>query len=284
MSDGIALLSVSDTHCGSTIGLMPPEGVELDDGGFYFPSDAQRWLWDKFVEMREAVERIRDALKVEVHLLLNGDVTDGDHHGTSQIVSRHPNVQMQIAKDSLQHLLDMGPRTVTVVRGTEVHVGPSGSVEDSIANWIKAQGHAVIPDAATGRNSHWHFRGEYEGVLVDAAHHGKMGGRAWTRANAALMQAAEITLEHATTGDRVPDLAIRSHFHQWADSGSNYPCRVIQLPAFQLATAFVHRIAPGKLADIGGALTIIRDGEIQDLRALKYKPARSPIISIPSGR
>ena len=24
-----------DLHCGSTVGLCPPEGVELDDGGLY---------------------------------------------------------------------------------------------------------------------------------------------------------------------------------------------------------------------------------------------------------
>ena len=37
---------VSDLHCGSTLGLCPPEGVQLDDGGQYLPSAAQKALWD----------------------------------------------------------------------------------------------------------------------------------------------------------------------------------------------------------------------------------------------
>ena len=27
------VVCVGDTHCGSTVGLCPPEGLELDDGG-----------------------------------------------------------------------------------------------------------------------------------------------------------------------------------------------------------------------------------------------------------
>ena len=275
------LVGLSDLHAGSTIAPVPLEGVELDDGGLYLPSDPQRWLWDKYTEVWQTLERRLDAQKVDTwHLLLNGDLTDGDHHGTSQIVSRNPNTQMDIAKALLELPLALQPSSVVVVRGTEVHVGASGSTENSIANWIAGRGHRVIGDPITGKNSHWHFRGEYSGVLVDAAHHGKMGTRTWTKANAALMQAAEITLEHAMTNDRCPQLALRSHFHQWAESGTNYPVRVVQLPAFQLATAFVHRIAPGKLADIGAAFFLLNDGKIEGMEPIIHKPRRAEIIRV----
>ena len=32
------VVCVGDTHCGSTVGLCPPEGLELDDEGLYLPS------------------------------------------------------------------------------------------------------------------------------------------------------------------------------------------------------------------------------------------------------
>jgi hypothetical protein len=275
------LVGVSDIHAGSTIAPLAPEGVELDDGGTYFPSEAQRWLWDKWVELWATLERRLIELGIdEWHLILNGDLVDGDHHNTTQIVSRHPGTQIDIAKSMLEIPLALRPASVVVVRGTEVHVGPSGSAENSIANWIAGQGFNVIADPLTGKNSHWHFKGEYHGVRVDAAHHGKMGQRTWTKANAALMQAAEITLEHAMTNDEIPHLALRSHFHQWAESGTNYPVRVVQLPGYQLATAFVHRIAPGKLADIGGAFFLLEDGKVKGMEPVVFKPKRAETIRV----
>jgi hypothetical protein len=277
----VLLVAVSDLHAGSTIGLCPPEGVELDDGGAYVPSDAQGWLWERWEALWERVQFLRKHYGVtKWHLLLNGDLADGDHHNTAQIISRHPNVQVDIIKTSLEIPLQMGPSSVVVVRGTEVHVGPSGSVENSVANWIASRGFRVIPDPATGKNSHWHFRGEYAGVRVDAAHHGKIGGLPWTKANAVVRQAAEITMEHAVSRDLPPHLAFRSHFHQWADSGLNFPTRVFQLPAFQLATAFVHRIAPGKLADIGGAAFLLVDGEVRAVEPILFKPKRAELIRV----
>lgn len=274
---GVVLAAVSDLHGGSTIGLCPP-AVALDDGGLYTYSPAQAWLWDRWKQYWLQVETTVRATGFDLHLLLNGDLVDGDHHGTSQIVSRNPNTQMDIIKAALAIPMALKPKTVVVVRGTEVHVGPNGSTENSLAGWISQhEGTKVIPDPETGKLSHWHFRGEYGGVLVDAAHHGKMGTRAWTRANAALMQAAEITMSYAISGDRIPALAFRSHYHQWADSGNNYPVRLVQLPAYQLATAFVHRIAPGALADIGGAVAVIKDGEVLSLDRVLYRPARPAV-------
>ena len=39
-----------DMHCGSTVGLCPPEGIELDDGGLYMPNTGQEWLWNNWEE------------------------------------------------------------------------------------------------------------------------------------------------------------------------------------------------------------------------------------------
>jgi len=43
--DTVIVAVVADTHPNSTVGLCPPE-VELDDGGTYHASKAQRWLWE----------------------------------------------------------------------------------------------------------------------------------------------------------------------------------------------------------------------------------------------
>ena len=36
---------VGDLHAGSTLGLCPLDGVEVDDGGRYSPNASQRQLW-----------------------------------------------------------------------------------------------------------------------------------------------------------------------------------------------------------------------------------------------
>jgi hypothetical protein len=46
-----AVLAVeSDLHAGSTVAPCSPDGIELDDGGRYMPSDVQVWLWEKRCE------------------------------------------------------------------------------------------------------------------------------------------------------------------------------------------------------------------------------------------
>lgn len=74
-------------------------------------------------------------------------------------------------------------------------------------------------------------------------------------------------------GERHPDLAVRSHMHRYADTYNAYPTRLIQTGAWQLATAYVHKIAPNTLADIGAITIAIRDGKFEvEPFFLKPKP------------
>lgn len=266
---------ISDTHCGSSVGLHPHDETELDDGGAYLPSAAQMWMYDGWLSFLDTLKAA--AIGSDLHLINNGDLVDGDHHGTVQIVSRHPNVQLDILKRCYAPVLDLPLKSAVVVRGTEVHVGPSGSAEESFANWLVGQG-VTVPRDETGKASHWHFRGEYDGVLVDATHHGRVGGRPWTRPNATNGLAAEILMEHAARGERHPDLCIRSHFHQWVDTGDAFPVRVIQTPAWQLATAYVKRRHAEGLADVGGTIIRIEDGEIVRVRKVLFRPERPKVF------
>ena len=88
----IVLVVVSDVHVGSTLGMVPEDGVKLDDGGVYSPSEKNVWLWDCW---RDYWERVRTARKeagpaTKLGVLYNGDFYEGDHHGTTQIISKNP--------------------------------------------------------------------------------------------------------------------------------------------------------------------------------------------------
>jgi hypothetical protein len=265
---GTVLALVSDLHTNSTIALCPPY-VELDDGGGYRYSAAQRWLWANWKDYWERVKTARAGKRL--YIIVNGDAADGDHHDTPQIITRNPATQRKIAETVLKvgtDLMQEGDR-LFFVRGTESHVGKSGWLEEELGEDLKAE-----RDTDTGAASSWHLLMEVEGVAVDIAHHGKLGGRSWTRPNAVNALAAETIMQYAERGERPPQLVIRSHRHKTADSYDNYPItRAIQTPAWQLMTAFSHKVATGSLADIGGIIVTCERGEYSVQKAF-YKPAR----------
>jgi hypothetical protein len=281
MSQPCILVTVSDLHCGSTVGLFPEGALSLDDGGTYTGSDAQAWLWRRWAAVFARLEEMLTARPRPWFLLLNGDVIDGDHHNTYQIVSRHPLAELDIARACLALPLRLKPDGIIVVRGTEDHTGRGASGEEGLAKALAEAGHPVIRHPS-GPYSWWHFVGLFDGVKVDAAHHGRMGARPWTSANATIAQAAEIFFEYARDSDRQPDLAFRSHFHRHADSYRAQPVRVIQTPAFQLASAYVRAKHVNTLADIGGIITEFEGGRftVHDDDGLIVRPSRTPAVQV----
>jgi hypothetical protein len=255
----IVLAAVSDTHCGSTIGLCPDPGPRLDDGGVYQPSPGQRWLWTRWLDYWSFVASVVRRERADLHVLLNGDLRDGVHHDSSQLVSTNEEVQAYVATEAFNVMRALKPSCINVVRGTEAHTGPSGSAETALARWLNAE-----RDPETDSWSSWHLRKRYHGWLVDAQHHGRVGGRPWTKVGAVASQAVEIAAELVDAGleSQIPDIAIRSHRHVFVDSGmGNHRTRVIQLPAWQLKSGFVHKVSPASLSDIGGVVFVFRDAK-----------------------
>ncbi len=268
MSRTVVLGVCSDLHCGSTIGLCPETGIELDDGGSYEASPGQRWLWSEWRRGWEHVQRIAEREDADLGVIVNGDATDGNHHGTTQILSGAEGIHIRVATESLRVPLALSPKWVWIVRGTETHVGKSGGLEEGMAVALDREGHPVQRDVNTGRWSSFHLRLDIHGKLLDFRHHGRMGQRAHTRPGYVHLYAHDIWAEYALRGETPPDLAVRSHFHTYEDTGPPHPTRhktrVVQMPAYQLATAFIYRIAAEGTADIGLIAVVIRpDGTIE---------------------
>ncbi len=240
------------------MGLCPPGGIQLDDGGWYTPSYYQKELWGCWEDYWRAVKSaIRPGDRLFV--VVCGDWVDGNHHGTAQIVS--PNIastQHDIAMAAIQPAIDLNPTRFIVIRGTEVHVGGSGAQEEALAKTLPVK---TIDNDKTGAHSHWHWQCESQGVLMDFAHHGSVGRLPHTRSNPAKALAVKIMVAAAKHGTRMPDVAYRSHAHQAADTHDEFPVRVIQTRAWQLSTAFVERIAAGSLPEIGAIIQINEGGK-----------------------
>lgn len=198
------------------------------------------------------VESFVKEFSAKLICVYNGDIYDGQHHGTTQTVSGNPEVQSYIADELFRIPRALSPRQF-VIRGTEAHAGASGSNEEGFAKGIQAEG-----DPATGTWSWWHLRLAVHGVRLDFQHHGRMGQRPWTESNVVNLLAAQIFYEHARRAMPHPHLAIRSHYHRCGDSGEAHPVRVIQTPAWQLKTAYAHRVAAESIADVGGLIITIQ--------------------------
>ena len=151
MSERTIVLGVaSDIHCGSTVGLLGPDGIELDDGGSYMPSPVQRWLWDCWTAGWEHVAKIVKREKAEFGFVSNGDATDGNHHGTTQIISPAEGAHIKAATECFRVPLAMNPKWVWIVRGTEAHVGKGGGLEEGMAVAMNREGAPIQRDVNTG--------------------------------------------------------------------------------------------------------------------------------------
>ena len=252
---------MSDTHCGSTLGLCSPEGHKLDDGGTYKPSRLQRTVWniweDKF--WNGWVPRVTKGEPYD--LIINGDAIDGDHHRTPTIISTNLHDQFKAAEQCLapavKKALESGGRYYHV-RGTEAHVGPSAQEEERLAEALKA-----VPDEE-GNHARWELWKTIGGALVHCSHHIGVSGSQAYESSALMREMAEALVESGRWGDEKPDIIVRSHRHRCmnvtipTDKGMGI---VVVTPGWQLLTPFTFRIVQGRVGQpqFGGIL--IRAGD-----------------------
>ncbi|HEX5437140.1 MAG TPA: hypothetical protein VFW98_08270 [Gemmatimonadaceae bacterium] len=276
VSRPVVVAVTSDQHCGSTVALCP-ERIALDDGGEYVASTAQCWLWANWLDFWGKADALRTAHDAALYTVFNGDLTEGSHHHSTQVLSGNPAAQAAVVNAAMAPVLALRPDRMFFVRGTEAHVGPSACHEERIAVGLTKDGRPVEGDPTSGTASWWHLRMAVHGHRLDFAHHGRMGQRPWTKHTGVGSLAAQIFYEHAAREEAYPQLAIRSHYHRHADSGSLHPTRVVQTPAWQLHTAFVHKVAPDSLADIGGLLILLAPDRPPDVAAILYRADPAPV-------
>ena len=250
----------------------------LPDTGRYLPSPGQLWLWENWLDFWGRVRAQSKHTKARVIGLHMGDSVDGDHHRSTQLITLDPEAQAYIRDHALLPMRQACGK-IYVCRGTEAHVGPGQ--DDACGRWLKAERH---PDSEGWAAHQWDLVAN--GVRIQARHHWNMGGLPWTRYASIVRLAHQIFTEAADYAVRknlpltYPDVALRGHMHRWADSGTAQPVRAIGVPAWQLATSFVHRISQLTLSDIGG-LTILctPDGEYEVTKCL-YTPEPESVVRV----
>lgn len=248
---------VSDLHAGSSVALCPPEGTRTDDGQEVKPSKFQRWIWERYEMFWARAQAVKAQHKgCRTTVVGNGDIFEGNHHGTQQIMAPGKDAQAYIASRLFDPVEAFQPDRVFIVRGTEVHVGPSGSDEEALAKALSNR-LPIVRDPETHLWSYWHLRLLLNDRLLDFQHHTNVGGLPWTAPGAIARLAFRIWVEHTERNRRAPDLAIRSHRHQYRDSFGAHRTRAIVTPAWQGKTGFAHKVVPESIADMGGLIITI---------------------------
>ena len=249
-----AVIVIADLHINSSVSLCPPT-VQLDDGGTYTSSRTQHWLWRSWLDFIKQV--VIDTEGYRNILVINGDLGELDtKRRSNQIITPNKSTIQTMVYDTLLPILDHVNDTL-VIRGTGAHEGKSSWLEEAIAHDIEA-----IP-YSDSIASHWHFRGVCSGVKFDIAHHTNGSRLPWGKGSNALKLAAQ-TVWHYRVSRKVdpPDIVIRSHNHQYSDSGGNFETLAVCTPSWTTATEFYYRIGlENVLADIGGLVFFCDNGK-----------------------
>ncbi len=224
----------ADPHTGSNTALMP-KSIVNDDDQLITASPVQLWLLENFEKAKqEMYERAKGRSLIVV---VNGDLIDGNHHGSTQII---PNTSDQIkAAVELWEPVRHRANRFYIVRGTEAHVGEAAQDEKTIATELGADG------------CHWELLVYWNDQLFNIAHH-------ISRTIASVTE--ECVRDSVDLKEPVPDWVIRAHRHIKDDTGTRYGyTRGVVLPAWQLRTGFGFRVSSHRVSSIGFAMVDDRE-------------------------
>jgi hypothetical protein len=264
----------SDEQVGSTLGLMPTKGWQRDDGEYFFPSMLGKALGE---EWREYWGAVRDARKKDrVVIIHDGDAIDGNHHGTTQLITPRIDEQERMFAALWNEALGIckfNPKKDKqfFIRGTPTHTGPASASEERLARDFEG----VVPelpgspdnDYQDGRYTHYHFRNYIDGVLFDVMHHGpNVGTRAWTRGNGLYNQIKSVYFASLENNRPIPRVWVRAHNHRFQHQvfeGEHGKIDGFILPCWQGDTNFINRISKGEdpVKRLGGIICYANNGE-----------------------
>lgn len=230
------------------------------DGVNYKPSRVQSVLL-KF--WKQALAEVKAAaVGHDVVLHLGGDLVDGvAHHGSTQTIGDDDD-QRDLAVQLLMPYVNMS-KMVYALLGTDIHVGPSGQADRSVAKEL-------------GAASAYRWRLDCDGKLLDWAHHTGLGRLPWTLESVLTRLANRTIIECYQRDQRVPDVIVRHHVHKFALTYVK-GVEVFTCPGWQAQTAHTRKIDPAGLLAVGVVLWKPRTNEI---RHLLYEFPDDPLTKV----
>lgn len=269
----------ADTHCGSALGLLPPDftlpdPMSLNLGGPEYEAVQNRlalnkgqvYLWKNWLDMWECLPR-----KMDVGVLV-GDGVQGpaksNAHPFYTIISYRPSVQCAILEAVIKPIRHRF-KDFFIVAGTEWH---EGELAEQIAQLAAKKEIDAHPYPSGALVEDMLFM-NHEGILFDIAHEISYymiyrGTPLEREINFARID--ECLVEGA------PDVIARFHVHNWY-MAQNRHATAFSGPGWQLSIRHARRKSParGRINDIGGVLIKAYPGRKE--RSQKQLLRESPI-------
>jgi hypothetical protein len=246
------IVILSDLHIGSTVGLWPT-GFVSNEGNPIGQNKFQEWLWECWCDAMQWSRKIigKDAFD----LVLNGDLVDGIHHKTLQVMTPDPGDQTSAV---LQTLSGLGLQwsKLHVIKGTEAH-----SRNDEIRIG-QALGGTRNPQ--TGQHAWDNLDLDVHGCLYNFAHHISATARTYLEASAHSIMLGNLTHARARAGKPVPQVMVRAHRHRhgiWQDGN-----QISMITgAWQGLTRYGYKVVPDAIPQPSMIITDHRQAEKGDL-------------------
>lgn len=222
---------LSDIHGGSNMALCPHDYVTVE-GNPVSLNKWQEWLWTCWIRANAWMERIADGAPYA--LVLNGDLTEGVHHRTTQIMSSDTADHVGIALKVLQPVAEKAAK-VYVVKGTECH---THSMETSIGEVLQAE-----VNEETGKRAFDRLTLDACGVRCVFRHHIGTSVRMALEATQLSVSLVEETAEAVKNGEEPPRIVCAAHRHKFGYFVNGRTMCVVSAP-WQGLTRHGHKVVP----------------------------------------
>jgi Calcineurin-like phosphoesterase len=220
---------LSDIHCGSTIALMPPNFKTLE-GTMLNQNPIQQWLWACWQDTIKWIEQVANGEPYAV--VLNGDLIEGNHHRTMQVISPDVGDHVEAAIHSLRPIVAKANK-VFIVKGTECH---TGNTEIVLGKALKTEINPVTKQPAWDR-----LTIDINGVRCVWRHHIGTSVRRGLAGTQLSVQLAEEQVEAANANETIPRVLCCAHRHKFGYYQDNNGLCVVS-PPYQGLTRFAHKV------------------------------------------
>lgn len=246
------ILLLSDLHIGSTVGLWPDcfvsnEGYTIGQNSF------QKWLWECWQDNLKWIDRTINGDQFD--LVINGDLVEGIHHRTTQVMSADVGDQSAAVMDILCGLVAKAA-TFHLIKGTECH---TRNDEIRLGKALDAS-----RNKHTGQHAWDTLDIEMNGTLINFAHHISATARSYLEATAHSINLGDITNTRARAGKRVPMVVCRAHRHRhgiWTDGNQ----MSIITGAWQGLTRHGYKVVPNAIPQPSAVILDSRNTDKGDL-------------------
>jgi len=249
---------------------MPPR-FKTQQGQIVEPNAVQRFYWECWWRACKWINEVADG--DPFGLVLNGDMIEGDHHHSDEVISLRVSDHVECAAELLEPVASKASR-VWVVAGTNCHVRDH---EVTLGHRFRAE-----KNPETGRPVFQRLTLDINGTRMVAKHHIGTTSRPWLEANALGAELASEQLNAVRNGETCPRIVAAAHRHV-AGHVATADGLCLVTSAWQALTTHGHKVVSASRSRPGVYVLDWRgvaDGELPRVHRRIYEAQHPTAISV----